>query len=143
MSALRFVASPHHKNGRFFSDVIVTGNHWASMAAVREGRAAVAAIDCVTYALTKRHAPEKVAGLHILMTSPAVPALPYVTAAGRGDGTVDRLRAGIRRALADPALAPVRDDLLIDDFVILETDDYAPIDAMEQEAEKRGYPQID
>jgi ABC-type phosphate/phosphonate transport system substrate-binding protein len=142
MSALRAVAAPHHRDGRFFADVAVTGNHWASMAAIREGRADVAAIDCVTYALTARHAPDLVEDLRILTTSPSVPALPYVTAISRDDETVARLRAGLRQAVDDPSLSAVRDDLLIEDFAILETADYEPIDVMERQAAERGYPQI-
>jgi ABC-type phosphate/phosphonate transport system substrate-binding protein len=142
MSALRAAAAPHHRDGRFFGDVAVTGSHWASMAAIREGRADVAAIDCVTFALTARHAPDLVQGLRILMTSPSVPALPYVTALSRDDDTVTRLRAAIREAVSDPALSAVRDDLLIEDFAILEAADYAPIDVMEREAAAQGYPQI-
>jgi ABC-type phosphate/phosphonate transport system substrate-binding protein len=142
MSALRAVAAPHHRDGRFFGDVAVTGNHWASMAAVRDGKADIAAIDCVTYELTARHAPDLIRGLRILMASPPVPALPYVTALARDDDTVARLRAGLHRAIADPSLGAVRDDLLIGNFAVLETDDYAPIDEMERWAAEQGYPQI-
>ena len=142
MSALRAVAAPHHRNGSFFSEVVVTGNHRASMAAIREGRADVAAIDCVSYAAAARHAPAHLMGLRILTASPPVPSLPYVTALSRDDDTVTRLRAGLKSAIADPLLAAVRDDLLIEDFAVLEAEDYASIDAMEREAAERGYPQI-
>jgi ABC-type phosphate/phosphonate transport system substrate-binding protein len=143
MSALRSLAAPYHRGGHFFSEVAVTGSHWASMAAVREGKTDIAAIDCVTYALTSRHAPGRVVGLRILTTSAAVPALPYVTSLTRDDETVRRLRAGIAKAIADPSLGSVRDDLLIADFAVLDSDDYAPIDVMEREATARGYPRID
>jgi len=143
MSALRCVAAPFHRDGHVFSEVLVTGNHWASMTAVREAKADVAAIDCVTYALTRRHAPDRARGLRILTTSPAVPALPYVTALSRDDETVRRLRAGIAAAAADASLEAVREALLIGGFEVLESEDYAPIDAMEREAAEWGYPQID
>ena len=142
MSALRAVVAPHHRDGKFFSEVVVTGNHRASMAAIREGRADVAAIDCVSHAMAARHAPVHLQGLRILMASPAVPSLPYVTALIRNDDTVARLRAGLKSAIADASLTTVRDDLLIVDFAILEVEDYAPIDLMESRAAEQGYPQI-
>ena len=142
MSALRAVVAPYHENGRFFGDVIETGSHRDSMAAVQQGKADVAAIDCVSYALALRHAPDKAAGLRVLTHSPAVPALPYVTHIHRDPDTVARLREGLAAAIADPDLADVRDTLLIDDFAVLAVDDYAPIDRMQDEAIARGYPQI-
>ncbi len=142
MSALRAVVAPHHRDGKFFSEVVVTGNHRASMAAIREGQADVAAIDCVSYAMAARHAPAHLEGLRILTASPAVPSLPYVTALTRDDETVARLCAGLKSATADASLATVRDDLLIADFAVLEVEDYAPIDLMESRAAERGYPQI-
>ncbi|MEM7121967.1 MAG: PhnD/SsuA/transferrin family substrate-binding protein [Pseudomonadota bacterium] len=142
MSALRAVVAPHHENGRFFGEVIETGSHRDSMAAVQTGKADVAAIDCVSYALALRHAPDKAAGLRVLTQSPAVPALPYVTHIHRDQNTVARLRDGLAAAIADPDLAAVRDALLIDDFAVLTVEDYAPIDRMQDEAIARGYPQI-
>ena len=44
MNLLRITVAPHAKDGRFFSDVIVTGGHMMSIAAIREGRADVAAV---------------------------------------------------------------------------------------------------
>ena len=142
MSALRAVVAPHHRDGRFFGEVIVSGGHGLSLAAVREGKADVAAIDCVTYALAERHAPNMVDGVRVLMRSPAVPALPYVTHIGHPVETVARMREGLAAAIADPDLADVRDTLLIGDFAVLTVDDYAPIDRMQDEAIARGYPQI-
>ena len=43
--------------GRFFSRVVTSGSHPASVAAVARGEADVAAIDCVTYALLDRYLP--------------------------------------------------------------------------------------
>ena len=142
MSALR--ASPPRTTGTaaFFprsSSPATTGPAWPPFA---RGRADVAAIDCVFYAAAARHAPAHLMGLRILTASPPVPSLPYVTALSRDDDTVTRLRAGLKSAIADPLLAAVRDDLLIEDFAVLEAEDYASIDAMEREAAERGYPQI-
>ena len=50
-SALRSAVAPLARDGGFFSQVIETGGHVQSARAVAEGRADLAALDCVTYAL--------------------------------------------------------------------------------------------
>ncbi len=70
---------------------LVTGSHARSMAAVAEGRSALAAIDVVTWAM----APH--AGLTIRATTPPSPATPFVTA--RAD-LVPALREAIAGAIA-------------------------------------------
>lgn len=71
--------------------VLVTGSHAASMRAVTEGRAALAAIDVVTWAMTGGEAR-----LAIRRTTPPTPATPFITA--RAD-LVAPLRAALSRAI--------------------------------------------
>jgi len=54
MNALRHAIAPHALGGRFFSDVVASGGHLASMRMLQDGRADVAAIDCVTLGLACR-----------------------------------------------------------------------------------------
>ncbi|SFJ05300.1 PhnD/SsuA/transferrin family substrate-binding protein [Jannaschia pohangensis] len=70
---------------------IVTGSHAASMRAVAEGRADLAAIDVVTWAL----APHP--GLRIRVTTPPTPSTPFITAFPE---MVPRLEDALRRAIA-------------------------------------------
>lgn len=58
-----------------------TGSHRASARMVAEGRADLAAIDAVTFALLSRWEPW-VAGLRVLAETPPRPALPYISAPG-------------------------------------------------------------
>ena len=69
----------------------VTGSHAASIAAVAEGRAALAAIDAVTWAM----APDP--RLAIRRTTPPTPSTPFVTA--RADW-VAPVRAALEAAIA-------------------------------------------
>ena len=58
--------------------VVITGGHRASVRAVAEGRADIAAVDCRSWALAQRH--EACAkGLVVLGWTAARPGLPYVT----------------------------------------------------------------
>ncbi len=141
-NALRRALAPHAVNGRFVSGVLETGSHMASLAAVAEGRAGLAAIDCVTFELLARHRPSAVAGLRILAWSEQAPGLPYVTRAKAGQDVVGRLREGLRAALADPALAEARQALLLCGAEPLAAAAYGRIDDMEEEARALGYPEI-
>jgi ABC-type phosphate/phosphonate transport system substrate-binding protein len=56
-----------------------TGSHRAALRAVAEGRAAMAAIDAVTWELARRHDPAT-ARLRVLDRTAPTPGLPYITA---------------------------------------------------------------
>lgn len=108
----------------FLRHVQISGTHRESIAAVRLGVCRACAVDAVTHALIALHAPAELDGLRVLAHTRAAPALPYVTHAGRDPRQVSRLRAGLRGALNDPALAPVRNTLCIRDALVLSDDDY-------------------
>jgi len=63
--------------GGTFASVIETGSHRASVAAVAEGRADVAAIDCRTWDLAKRYEPYAKGLLVLDWTKPRL-GLPYI-----------------------------------------------------------------
>ncbi len=83
-----------------FSHLLRTGAHLASAHAVAEGRADIAGIDAVTWALLRDHDPV-VGALRVIGTTAPTPALPYITAASRDP---EPLRAALARAVA--ALSP-------------------------------------
>ena len=107
--------------------IVLTGSHVASLVALRSGRAMVAAIDAVTYALLARDQPALLDGLVVVGSGPRVPCLPII-----GPRTWDRERVGVVRAalgaaVMRPELAAVRARLLIQRFVPLDAADYAPL----------------
>lgn len=97
----------------FFRSLSRSGGHRRSLQSVADGQADVACIDAVTFALLSRIEPELVARVRVLGQTPKVPGLPYITALTTGTETVQRLRASLRQALADPALSDVRAELLL------------------------------
>jgi len=141
-SALRAVVAPHHRDGRFFARVVVTGSHVASLAAIMEGGADVAAIDCVTYALMTRLRPRALAGTRVLCRGPAAPGLPYITAGDADDDRLARLRAAVRQAVDDPGLAAVRAAMLLVDAVELPPAAYSQIHRLEAASVAEGYPEL-
>ena len=79
--------------------IVVTGAHVESMLAVKDGIADIAAIDCVTLALARKHFPHKTEGVEIIGGSSPAPALPIITHKEASDAYVNSLRAALRKAL--------------------------------------------
>jgi ABC-type phosphate/phosphonate transport system substrate-binding protein len=109
MLALQLVFAPLARAGSFFGSVVWSGGHLASLAAVREGKADVCAIDAVCVGLARRYRPRDLEGLVEIARSPLVPGLPYVTNAAEAG----MIRRGVLSAFADPSLQAARDHLFL------------------------------
>jgi ABC-type phosphate/phosphonate transport system substrate-binding protein len=142
-NTLRHLIAPLAQDGHFFAASLETGGHRHSLAAVRNGTADVAAIDCVTYALIAAVAPQEVAGIRILCQSEAVPNLPYITAQATTADVISRLRDGLRSAIGDPHLTATRNALLIADMADVPISTYDRIMTMERSAIAAGYKDLD
>ncbi|MDY0882931.1 phosphate/phosphite/phosphonate ABC transporter substrate-binding protein [Dongia soli] len=142
-NCLRHLISPLARDGRFFAEALETGGHRRSLAAVRHGKADVASIDCVSYALIAAVAPVEVTGIRVLCESAPAPNLPYITAAATPPQKLARLQDGLRAATADPHLTATRDTLLIEDVTVLQRDAYDLILSMERAAIEAGYRDLD
>ena len=142
MNALRALVAPLNEGGRFFSAVKVSGAHRDSLAMIARGEAALAAIDCVTYALLARHRAAAVAGIRVLCRTAPAPAVPYVARAEISDEMVERLRSALFAAFAAPDLRAAREDLLLDIIEPLAASAYQPVSDLQAFAERCGYPVI-
>jgi len=141
-NTLRALIAPLAAGAPFFGAALESGAHRNSLAMVKAGRADVAAIDCVTFALIARYAPAEVIGIRVLCASSTAPGLPYVTSAATAPADVRRLQAGITAAFADPSLAGTRAALMLDGCEILPRSSYDVIPAIEQAAIAAGYPRL-
>ena len=103
----------HATLGNAFAATITTGSHRASIEAVADGAADVAAIDAVTFAAIARYEPAAARGIRILADTRSVPALPFVTAGRTPPATHAALREALTAAAHDPALAQARDALFL------------------------------
>ncbi len=95
------------------ANVVLTGSHRASIAAVARGEADLCAVDCVTFALLQAHVPAEVAGVRSILQSPAAPGLPYITARSTARESLSRLRDGLVAAFEAPDLEAARAALLL------------------------------
>jgi ABC-type phosphate/phosphonate transport system substrate-binding protein len=138
----RSAIAPFAGGGAFFSSVTETGSHSASIAAVAEGRADVAAIDCVTFGNIRRFDPDRLNNIRVIAETERGPGLPFVT----GPRTTDEELATLRKILGEvadaPSLADVRDALSLRRFDILTDADYDRLAAIEEQAAALGYPAI-
>lgn len=136
-----FVAR-HAIKGRFFSSVLETGGHRASIDAVSSGDADVAAIDCVTFGNTLRFDPDRVAGVRILAETAKGPGLPFITAAGTPTKDLAVLRRALAETIADPEVADVCDTLSLRGISLLGDADYERLAEFDRDAVRHGYPAI-
>ena len=126
----------------FFSGVIETGSHLASIAAVESGQADTAAIDCVTFGNIGRFEPARLGNIRVIGRTPSGPGLPFITAASTPDAEVALLRRLLVEATQAPALADVCDRLSLRGFDPVSDDGYDSLARLEQQAVEAGYPRL-
>lgn len=112
----------------FFREWRVSGAHRSSIEAVREGRADVAAIDCVTLAGLRRRRPGVLEGLRVIGSTPRSPGLPLVTSASTCAADLAALRRTLAAACADAEAAEARRPLFIAGFEPAEASRWPPFD---------------
>ena len=139
-NALRAMVAPLAQGGAFFVQALETGSHRGSVDAVREGRADLAAIDCVTWALLQKNTPQVTQGLQVVGFSAPYPGLPLVSASGTKAPTLAALQSALRAVVHKPTARASLDTLLITGFEIPALSVYQRCLAMEQEAFALGYP---
>ncbi len=111
----------------FFGQVVLTGNHLNSIKAISAGDADCCACDCVSYEMIRHLHPDLYKTVSVVAAGPLAPGLPYVTAIGRDQGILRRLRLGLLEAMEQRSAAAARHALLLDGIAILTMKDYEPI----------------
>ncbi|WP_368759056.1 phosphate/phosphite/phosphonate ABC transporter substrate-binding protein [Pseudomonas aeruginosa] len=140
MNLMRHAVAPLSKAGRFFSSVQLTGAHLQSLAAVASGRAAIAAIDAVTYGYLARYSPELVEPVRVLCETARSPVLPVVT---RKNLDVEK-RAALIATLNEVLTmrSDIAETLALKGFAPVTELDYQVILDYQQQAISLGYPEI-
>ena len=139
---LRSLIAPLHESGRFFASVRVSGAHTKSLRHIVAGDADVAAIDCVTYELLRRHRPSALAGTRILTHTEQVAAPPFVTHAESSPERVRALRDALSATLRDPLAAEARAAMLLEGFEPLDLTAYQRIADLDRLARELEYSEL-
>lgn len=127
MNSFMSLVQPLSEDGQFFSQIKISGAHADSISMIQRGEVDVAAIDCVTYALLERYRPEAVADLVTIALTDRAPALPYVTRKTVQSEQQQQMRTALLAAFSDPALADVRETLLIESVLVQPPEFYPAI----------------
>jgi ABC-type phosphate/phosphonate transport system substrate-binding protein len=126
----------------FFSRVIETGSHAASMQLVGNGGADAASIDCLTHAFLGDFRPAALTGLRRLADTPESPAIPFVTAADTPTDRVAALQRALSRLAAEAQHRPVLDRLRLRRIGPCDPAAYDRLLDYEREAFALGYGEI-
>ena len=142
MNLLRAAIAPLAAGRRFFATIRLSGSHRASVRMLTDGEADVAAVDCISLAHLQRCAPASLAALRILCWTPAARCPPFITAGATDEATLRALRAALAGVAADPALAAVRERLLLAKIDLEHDGCYAEALEHERRAAELGYPAL-
>ncbi|MHA1553404.1 MAG: phosphate/phosphite/phosphonate ABC transporter substrate-binding protein [Alphaproteobacteria bacterium] len=141
-NALRSLVAPLSENGRFFSEVRATGAHIRSLAALRTGKVDVMAMDCILYALLRRHRPENLQGTRVLCETGSVPAPPFITSATTDREHAALLTEALKATISDDTSREARNSMLLNGVEPLSLQDYDSIVDMEGQALSYGYREM-
>ncbi|MDU6433736.1 MAG: PhnD/SsuA/transferrin family substrate-binding protein [Pantoea sp.] len=133
-NALRYLIAPLAQAGRFFSSTLLSGSHRQSLADLRAGKADIAAIDCLSWALLRRHAPHELSSLAIVGETPLCPAPPLIASAQTDAQTL----ATLRRVLTQFAEEKAARASFISGFTVPERAAYNEIKRWEEQAAAHG-----
>ena len=113
--ALQCVIAALAVDGSFFGDGVTSGSHRASIVAVAENRADIAAIDAVSWQLALDHEPAA-KRLKVIAETPLTPGLPLITRLANADHrnamleaigeAIDDLDPAVRRQLRVSGIRP-------------------------------------
>jgi ABC-type phosphate/phosphonate transport system substrate-binding protein len=104
---------------------VETGSHRESLRAIAEGRADIAAIDAVCWALAKEFEAEAVADVRVIAQTALRPGLPYITAGWRERADRASIRQAIAEAMESDQLDAVRRSLFLSGTSDVEAPEYA------------------
>jgi ABC-type phosphate/phosphonate transport system substrate-binding protein len=142
MNALRHAIAPLARHGRFFSSVLESGSHRASLQMVANGHADVAAVDCVTHGYLALHAPHVLDGLRILCRTEHTAGLPLIASSKLDEATVTLLRKVLLQVFSPDAADTPAARLRLTGFVATQFPDYGRILETRRLAHERLYPDL-
>jgi ABC-type phosphate/phosphonate transport system substrate-binding protein len=142
MNVFRHAIAKQKSSTPFFAAVINSGGHLHSLTAVAEGRADVAAIDCVSFQLIEDRWPELTARVRSIGDSVKTCGLPLVLPNSNLASTnTGEILAALNEALnhVDPW---IKQRLRLSHFESAGLDDYQGILEVESFAIEAGYPRL-
>jgi ABC-type phosphate/phosphonate transport system substrate-binding protein len=140
MNLLRHAVAAFADSRAFFASAIETGGHLASLKALADDRADIAAIDCVTFAFVREHLPALADGVIELGVTASSPGLPLIASKKVPVDGIEALRVALSSVISDDP--PLAKRLMLAGFVQRPLDDYSAIIDLENDAVRRNYPHL-
>jgi ABC-type phosphate/phosphonate transport system substrate-binding protein len=138
-NAFRAMMAPLSREGRFFSEVKVSGAHATSIEMLHKNEVDVACIDCVTWGLLGRFRPQVLQGLSVISQTPLAPAPPYVISMRYGRVFARKIQNALVKVMSNPDTAEVRSQLGIGAVALLDNSAYQRILDFEKVASEHDY----
>jgi ABC-type phosphate/phosphonate transport system substrate-binding protein len=126
----------------FFSSVVMTGGHVASLERLDESRIDICSIDNVTWGLFKKFRPARSERYRILDETVSSPSLPYVTAVNTSESDSAAIAETLHEIMDDPQTAEIRGELELTGLSTPDADAYERLTEFEREAADLGFPEI-
>lgn len=140
MNLLRLEIAKLQTRTPFFSWIYETRSHRNSMRAVADGKADIASIDCISFALIERFDYTLTRNLDIIAETETTAALPFITSAETDDETLYLLRNALSAVVTDPRNKVLLENLLIEGVEVLPAPAYQRVRAIEVQSIALGYP---
>jgi ABC-type phosphate/phosphonate transport system substrate-binding protein len=126
----------------FFSSVVMTGAHVASLERLDEGSIDTCSIDNVTWGFFKKFRPVAAERYRILSETLPSPSLPFVTSVNTAESDAVALAEALYEVVSDPQVAHTRGALELSDLSVPSVAAYEQLAEYEHEAAELGYPEI-
>ncbi len=140
MNLLRHAVAPFANGRAFFASVIETGGHLASLEALLNNRADIAAIDCISFAFVQEYLPALASGVVTIGVTAASPGLPLIASKDVPPDGISALRIALASVIEEDP--PLTRRLKLAGFAQRPLDDYSVILDLENDAAQRGYPRL-
>lgn len=126
----------------FFAQQLISGAHRESIKRVAEGDADIAAIDPVSWTLSKRFETQVTDNLRVLAQCPYTPGLPYIVSKSLlGEPGLQQLTVKLQTLLQNLPKA-LANDLMISDAIPADASDYELFNQRNQQANQAGHTHL-
>ena len=126
----------------FFSSVVMTGGHVASLERLDESSIDICSIDNVTWGCFKKFRPVNSERYRILDETVSSPSLPYVTAVNTSESDAAAIAETLHEIMDDPQATNIRGALELAGVSTPDVDAYERLMEFEREAADLGFPEI-
>lgn len=126
----------------FFSSVVITGAHTASLERLDEGSIDLCSVDCVTWGLFKKLRPVAAERYRVLAETEASPSLPFVTSIRTSESDTAAIVQALHAVLKDPEIAHICDMLALTGLTAPDVTAYERLAGYERESNALGFPDI-